>query len=124
MNQVSPAMAAKGWKYLHKTYPVKRGRKAVMIYIDEPFVLCAGKQVGGTSQPLVTKDALAYVAVKGRSIDKVAITMAHEYKHCLQFINEGRTHRPGDDGIDWPLELPAVGFSHEVYKGLVKQMTA
>lgn len=101
--------------FLNVTYPMKRSIILVDFSTAYASWVYQGERVTGFIEVKGASNALVRVASKGRSLRAIALTTAHEYMHCIQFIQRDLCMHPSNK---MALEKEAVTFAEDTLKAL------
>lgn len=77
-------------EFLKTNYPIPEARISYIINYKVPHFSSYGEKVTGFVRATGSVAEID-VAAKGRFKREIAITILHEYKHCLQFIRDNMT---------------------------------
>lgn len=104
-------------EYLKETYPIRGYTiKITFDYSVSHYLVFKVKSTGKVK--VSGQVATILVAAKGRSPRAVALTTAHEYKHCLQFIIDDLFMSTENKKL---LEDEAISFAEDAIKTLWKE---
>lgn len=97
--------------FLEANYPIPNTLVRVRINNLVSHFDSGGSKITGHVSVMDSISAKVDVAAKGRFKREVALTIAHEYKHCIQFITEDRYLSAANEKV---LEQEAKEFAEEV----------
>ena len=116
----SVVAAIKGWSWLENNYPLPEGMVARLNIVNEPILFDDGRVVNAFAEVSGAAEAEVTVYLGTRPLREIANCLAHEYRHCVQFLAENS--RP-NGLLDLRFEAVACSFAAEVRKPLTKYIS-